>query len=81
VGNGAVRRLRAGMVADEISGANILWDNTSEVFKVEGGATSPTNPTGRVRAVLSPKAEAPASAAAPLATTPLAPSRALGEKR
>jgi lipopolysaccharide export system protein LptA len=81
VGNGAVRRLRGGSVADEITGANILWDNTSEVFKVEGGATSPTNPTGRVRAVLSPKAEAPASAATPAATTPLSPSRALGEKR
>lgn len=81
VGNGAVRRLRGGSVADEITGANILWDNTSEVFKVEGGATSPTNPTGRVRAVLSPKAEAPASAATPTATTPLSPSRALGEKR
>ncbi len=77
MGNGAVRRLRGGSVADEITGANILWDNTSEVFRVEGGATSPTNPSGRVRAVLSPTAEAPASAPA---TTPLAPSRALGEK-
>ena len=78
VGNGTVRRLRAGSVADEIAGANILWDNSSEVFKVEGGAASATNPTGRVRAVLSPKAETPASAPA---TAPLAPSRALGEKR
>ncbi len=80
VGNGTVRRLRGGSVADEIAGANILWDNTSEVFKVEGGATSATNPTGRVRAVLSPKVEAPASASAP-AIAPLAPSRTLGEKR
>lgn len=84
VGNGAVRRLRGGTVADEITGANILWDNTSEVFKVEGGATSATNPTGRVRAVLSPKADGPpATASAPAASpaAPLAPSRALGEKR
>ena len=78
IGNGAVRRLRAGTVADEITGASILWDNTAEVFKVEGGAATPANPTGRVRAVLSPRAEAAASA--PL-TTPLTPSRALGEKR
>lgn len=78
VGNGAVRRLRGGSVADEITGANILWDNGTEVFKVEGGATSPTNPTGRVRAVLSPKAEAPAPVPA---TAPLAPSRNLGDKR
>lgn len=78
MGNGSVRRLRGGAVADEITGASILWDNTSEVFKVEGGAASPTNPTGRVRAVLSPRAEPPA---APPSTAPLAPSRALGEKR
>ena len=78
IGNGAVRRLRAGTVADEITGASILWDNTAEVFKVEGGAATPANPTGRVRAVLSPRAEGPASE--PL-TTPLTPSRALGEKR
>jgi lipopolysaccharide export system protein LptA len=78
IGNGAVRRLRGGAVADEIAGANILWDNTSEVFKVEGGSASTTNPTGRVRAVLSPKAEPAASAPA---TAPLTPSRALGERR
>ena len=82
IGNGAVRRLRAGTVADEITGASILWDNTAEVFKVEGGAATPANPTGRVRAVLSPRAEGPASSpqTAPM-TAPLTPSRSLGEKR
>lgn len=80
VGNGAVRRLRGGTLADEITGGVIVWDNTSEVFKVEGGATSAANPTGRVRAVLSPRAE-PASAPAAPAAAPLAPSRALGERR
>ncbi len=77
LGNGAVRRLRSGTVADEITGSSILWDNTSEVFKVEGGAATPSNPTGRVRAVLSPRAESPPSAPAGL---PLVPSRALGER-
>ena len=80
IGSGAVRRLRAGAVADEITGAVILWDNTSEVFKVEGGAPTAANPTGRVRAVLSPRVETPASAPAPI-TSPLIPSRALGDKR
>jgi lipopolysaccharide export system protein LptA len=85
IGNGAVRRLRAGVVADEITGAIIVWDNLAEVFKVEGGAATAVNPTGRVRAVLSPRArpstaDGPAAAVKP-ATVPLAPSRALEEKR
>ena len=78
LGNGAVRRLRGGVVADEITGASILWDNLAEVFKVEGGAATPANPTGRVRAVLSPRAESPASAPT---VAPLAPSRALEGRR
>jgi lipopolysaccharide export system protein LptA len=80
VGNGAVRRLRGGTVADEITGAVIVWDNLAEVFKVEGGAVSAANPSGRVRAVLSPRPE-PASAPAAAPAAPLAPSRTLGEKR
>lgn len=78
VGNGAVRRLRGGAVADEITGERILWDNTAEVFRVEGGSVSATNPGGRVRAVLSPRAEAAASAPA-VPVPPLQPSRRLGE--
>jgi lipopolysaccharide export system protein LptA len=79
IGNGAVRRLRNGSVADEITGAQILWDNAAEVFKVEGGVSTATNPGGRVRAVLSPRVEPAAST--PPATAPLAPARALGDKR
>ena len=80
VGNGAVRRLRGGTVADEITGERILWDNTAEVFRVEGGSVSATNPGGRVRAVLSPRAETPASAPA-VPVPPLQPSRRLGEPK
>jgi lipopolysaccharide export system protein LptA len=79
LGNGAVRRLRGGAVADEITGGSIVWDNTSEVFRVEGGATSATNPSGRVRVILSPRADGPPPASTP--ATPLLPSRALGEKK
>jgi lipopolysaccharide export system protein LptA len=79
VGNGAVRRLRGTMVADEITGGTIVWDNTADIFRVEGGATSAANPTGRVRAVLSPRAEPASAPAAPVAP-PLAPSRTLGER-
>jgi lipopolysaccharide export system protein LptA len=76
VGNGHVKRLRAGVVADEVSGGAIVWDNTAEVFRVEGGQASATNPTGRVRIVLSPRAEG--TTAAPAAPrSELAPSREL----
>jgi lipopolysaccharide export system protein LptA len=81
IGQGAVRRLRGAVVADEITGARILWDNGAEVFRVEGGAVSQTNPTGRVRAVLSPRDESSAASAPEPArppTTPLEPSRTLG---
>jgi len=83
IGNSTVRRLRAGLVADEIAGGIIIWDNTAEVFRVEGGAKSSMNPSGRVRAVLSPRVESSASAPAPApaATQALTPSRSLGDKR
>lgn len=84
IGSGAVRRLRSGTVADEITGAVIVWDNLAEVFRVEGGQASETNPGGRVRVILSPRpdgaagaASAPASGAPP-ASAPLRPSRRIG---
>jgi lipopolysaccharide export system protein LptA len=86
VGSGTVRRLRSGVLADEINGNNIVWDNTAEVFKVEGGVSTASNPTGRVRAVLSPRAEAPGISSGtptpPINPNPsLTPSRNLGDKR
>lgn len=81
LGNSMVRRLRAGAVADEITGGTILWNNLAEVFTVEGGAKSATNPTGRVRAVLSPRAEPPETAnPKPPSASTLIPSRTLGDK-
>ncbi len=83
IGASSVRRLRNGTVADEITGGTIVWDNTSEVFAVEGGSATPANPGGRVRVVLSPPAEvASAPANAPAApSAPLTPSRSLGAGR
>jgi lipopolysaccharide export system protein LptA len=82
IGKASVRRLRAGTAADEITGNLITYDNTAEVFNVQGGPTnvSPTNPTGRVRAVLTPREEKPASAPA-AASAPLRPTEQLGERR
>jgi lipopolysaccharide export system protein LptA len=70
VGNGSVRRLRGTAVADEITGALIVWDNSAELFSVQGGASSAANPGGRVRAVLSPRAEAAVQPGASAASAP-----------
>ena len=51
-----MRRYRGSALADETMGSVIIYDNASETFRVEGGDTSrtPSNPSGRVRAVLTP---------------------------
>jgi lipopolysaccharide export system protein LptA len=81
VGNAAVRRLRAGVVADEITGSLITWDNTNELFKVTGGAPTPANPSGRVRAVFAPREDAAASAPKAAEPLPLRPTGTLGVPR
>lgn len=52
-GNASVRRLRGSEVADQITGGLIRWDDTAELFSVEGGAGADGS-GGRVRAVLTP---------------------------
>ena len=77
----------AASLADEITGSLITWDNTNELFRVTGGAATPSNPTGRVRAVFAPREEAAASAppagsaSGAAGALPLQPSRALGVPR
>lgn len=80
-----MRRYRGATLADETMGSLIVYDNTTEVFTVDGGPSSPT-PGGRVRAVLAPReaASAPAPAERPAAPPPaqLRPSTTLrGEAR
>lgn len=62
-GNSVVRRLRGTSVADEITGNVIAYDNTTEVFSVNGGTPSEGagTPGGRVRAVLTPREGTPAA--------------------
>jgi len=81
VGNAAVRRLRSGVMADEITGALITWNNTTELFSVTGGVATPSNPTGRVRAVLAPREAAASAPASKASVPPLKPSSALGVLR
>ena len=58
-GGAVLRRLRGATVVDEAQGATMVWNARSETLTMQGGAPSPANPAGRVRATLSP---APASA-------------------
>ena len=57
-----MRRIRGGTLADEVVGSLITYDNSTDVFTVDGGPASPAT-GGRVRAVLTPKpgASAPAT--------------------
>lgn len=82
-GQAALRRLRAGSVVDETLGAVITWDNRSETLSVQGGAPSPGNPSGRVRATFGPPPPKAASAPAPARgeALPLKPARTLGEPK
>jgi lipopolysaccharide export system protein LptA len=79
-----VRRLRGALVADEVTGSVVSYDNITEVFSVSGGtgAATPANPGGRVRAVLTPREGTPAAAEAASQNAPaLTPSTSLGDKR
>lgn len=86
-----VRRYGGATLLDETTGATIAYDNTTDVFTVDGGAQNRTaaNPSGRIRAMLSPRSTnpaAPAQGAAPAASAPatgpapsLRPSTTLGK--
>ena len=76
VSNARMRRLRGATLADEVTGANILYENLTDKFFVVGtDATQANAPKGRVRAMLTPKPDnatpAPsASGGLPLRLTP-----------
>lgn len=79
IGKAEMRRLRGATVNDETSGSVITYDNTNDQFTVDGGVATatPSNPGGRVRATLAPRAAASAaagsaSAAAAAASAPRA---------
>jgi lipopolysaccharide export system protein LptA len=89
VNNASWRSLRGAEMANEVTGNLITYDSATEVVNVVGGAPATAgNPSGRVRAVLTPNegtaaareaaaaAASAASAAAPLKSTP-----SLGEKK
>lgn len=73
-----LRRYVGGKLADESNGALIRYENTTDVFTVDGSdqpVRTASNPSGRVRALLAPRAPAVGvSVPAAPANTPSAPS-------
>ena len=74
-----LRRFRGATLNDEMTGGVILYDNTTDVFTVDAGAARGTTgaPGGRVRAMLTPKPDASASAAPSGGETALQPAPVL----
>ena len=79
-----MRRYNGAVLADETTGSQINYDNKTDVFTVDGGPQnrSATNPTGRIRALLSPRIAASAAGGSVTASPPppavLRPSPAIG---
>lgn len=82
-----LRRLRGASIADEMIGSLITYDNTSDVFTVDGGPGGPGPaagvPAGRIRAVLSPRitASGPATVAVPQPPVQLRQSTTIGGEK
>lgn len=67
-GRAVMRRLRGSVVADEVVGQAIIYDNRTEVFQVVGthGGTTTSGGSGRVRGTIAPRKD-------PLADTVVEP--------
>ena len=74
IGNAVMKRFKGTQLSDETTGNVIVYNNTTDVFTVDGGGTARTasNPTGRVRAMLTPvpKEAAPGAPPPPAPTPP-----------
>lgn len=86
-GQAVLRRYLGATLSDETRGSAIVYNNATDVFTVDGGSAnrSASNPSGRVRTMLSPSRNSatPASPATPAdaAPTTLQPSTALEPRR
>jgi len=71
-GNAVLKRFKGTQLNDETTGNVIVYNNTTDVFTVDGGVANRTasNPTGRVRAMLTP---VPKEGAAPPPPPPAPP--------
>ena len=71
-GKAVLRRYRGVTLGDETRGSLIVYDNKTEVFSVDGNRSdsSPGNPGGRVRALLTPAPKPGSATPAHTAPTP-----------
>jgi lipopolysaccharide export system protein LptA len=77
-GSAQLRRLRGEVLADEVAGAVIRYNNLTDVFNVDGAADK--SKAGRVRVMLIPKSNPP-SAASPEQGGPLRAQPPVSEER
>ena len=83
IGDAVMRRYLGTQQNDETRGNVIVYNSRTEVFTVEGSpsGSTPGNPSGRVRATLTPVPREGGQPAPPPAGTPLRPSGELGGGR
>lgn len=82
VGAAVLRRFKGAQLNDETVGSVITYNSGNDTFSVDGGPGSRTaaNPSGRVRAMLTPVAK-DAPSPPPVSPAPLRPSTQLDEGR
>ncbi|MES2414171.1 MAG: lipopolysaccharide transport periplasmic protein LptA [Pseudomonadota bacterium] len=86
IGSAVMRRYKGALLSDESTGSQINYDNVTDVFTVDSNAQnrSAANPSGRVRALLSPRNAASGAAGTtppPAPPASLRPSTTLGTDR
>jgi lipopolysaccharide export system protein LptA len=81
--NAVLRRYKGSTVNDETTGSQITYDNVTDVFNVTGGAANatPSNPTGRIRTMITPKDAASAARSVVAPPAALKASPAIGGER
>lgn len=83
-GKAQLRRYRGATLADEFLGAEIVYNNTTEVYSIDGTPSqgAANAPAGRVRMMIGAKPEPASTTGAPPASTPvLRPSSGLGGEK
>lgn len=80
-GQAVLRRYRGNQLNDETVGGVITYNGSNDTFSVDGGTRSASNPSGRVRAMLTPVPKADGAAEPAASPAPLKPSSQLGGDR